>query len=131
MACRRIADSLQRLVCYDAVQGPAGAAAPAAPAPITPAPAQPAPAEKAAPVQQGMGLFQAEVIETQLEEDVPGWSPNYKIRLTNGQVWQVSDDSSGTLRRGPRKVIIRRSFLGAYYMDIEGVANPIRVTRAK
>jgi hypothetical protein len=41
-----------------------------------------------------------------------GWRPNERIRLANGQVWQIADDSSSLLQRRDPKVTVRRGALG-------------------
>jgi hypothetical protein len=58
-----------------------------------------------------------------------GWGPNYRIRLANGQVWQVVDDSKGILQRQDPKVTVRRGLLGSFYLDFEGDNRSPRVKR--
>ena len=78
--CRALADAPARLACYDAL-------------PLAAAPA--APATGAATF--GMETRQPEVaaITTHIEGRFEGWQPGSRIRLANGQLWQVSDGSTG------------------------------------
>ena len=68
-----------------------------------------------------------------IESNIPGyfegWRGNARIQLANGQVWQVSDGSSGVHNIDNPKVRIRRGALGAYYLEIEGINNSPRVRR--
>ena len=49
--------------------------------------------------------------------------------MTNGQVWQISDDSTGAANLTDPKVKIRRGFFGGYKLEIEGVAKAPSVKR--
>jgi len=60
-----------------------------------------------------------------------GWGPNSRIRLANGQVWQVTDGTSVELPEGPRKVSVKRGALGSYYLDFEGLNTSPRVRRVE
>lgn len=60
-----------------------------------------------------------------------GWRPNARIRLANGQVWQIADDSTNLLQRREPRVTIRRGALGAFYLDIEGDNRSPRVRRVQ
>lgn len=136
--CRAIPDTAARLACYDALplatQAPApgaagsakgggqpGAATPGRPAP--PPEAQfglaPKPSEEVASIQSNIpGLFE-------------GWRPNQRIRLANGQVWQIADESTSFIQRRDPKVTVRRGALGAFYLDIEGDNRSPRVRRVE
>ena len=61
-----------------------------------------------------------------------GWSRNGRIRLANGQVWQVIDDSTAFYNhlRDP-KVTVRRASFGSYLLDIDGVPSTPRVRRVE
>ena len=54
-------------------------------------------------------------IESQIPGRFEGWQPNTRIRLANGQVWQVTDGSSRIYDVNNPKVEIRRGMLGAFY----------------
>jgi len=115
--CRQLAEPAQRLSCYDAI--------------VVAAPAEPPPARGA----NGFGLDRraptedlAE-IESSIVGDFRGWTPNEKVRLENGQVWQIADGSSAYLGSRSPKVKIRRGLLGAYFLEFEGIKLSPRVRR--
>ena len=130
--CRAIGDNTQRLACYDAL-----AAKPAAPAPAMAAPAAaPAPAVAATSRQaqeQAFGLQKKSQEITSIESSIPGmfdgWRPNQNIKLANGQVWRIVDDSEGMVYGKDLKVIIERGALGANYMEIQGINKAPKVRR--
>jgi len=146
--CRALTDNAARLACYDALadaaRAPAAAAKPAAPAPVVaPAPVA-APAAKvaaAAPpasARSGEAVFglpekrqpdRVESVDSTLADNFGGWGPNSRIKLANGQVWQVIDGSSVDLPLKARKVSVKRGALGSYYLDIEGLNTSPRVRR--
>ncbi len=135
-----MADTAQRLACYDAVLPTAsnsakpGAVPTAAVAPVTAA-ASIAPAPAAPPRQtpeqfgQDPRLTSLESIETRYTGTFEGWSPRDKIRLANGQVWQVVDESSSAVYLQNPKVRIRRGALGAFFLEVEGLNRSARVKR--
>ncbi|MBL8343787.1 MAG: hypothetical protein JNL30_20145 [Rubrivivax sp.] len=145
--CRAIADSLARIVCYDAIALPgAGAAASAAPVPVAAAPVvgvvppAAAPASASPPVgsnaMRDFGLperaaaQQLQFVESTIQGDFDGWTPGARVRLANGQLWEVVDGSTASYaqQRNP-KVRIERGWLGSYFMNVEGVAHIPRVRR--
>jgi hypothetical protein len=137
LRCRAIKDSTARLACYDALVVPS-AAEKAAAAQAVPqsqgaarAPAQVSPAQT--PEQFGLEHKSAQSVLAAIESTIPGrfegWGPNTLIRLANGQVWQVADDSTGMNFVENPKVRIRRGALGAFYLEIEGTNRSPRVTR--
>jgi hypothetical protein len=141
LACRKVTDSLQRLVCYDSVPTssavPASGQAPVAPAKRPAAVEAPSEPARAAPENFGLpdtlvtGSAEVKSIDAVLADEVRDWQAQSMMRLTNGQVWQVGDESSGQIAASARQVLIRRGLTGAFYMKIDGVARPIRVTRVK
>lgn len=156
--CRALADSSARLACYDALAD--AARVPVAPG-VPATPAQPvtaatqAPATKAAtlavvppaaaavaapPARSGEAAFglpeakrpgAAESVESAVGPSFSGWGPNTRIRLANGQVWQVVDGTSVALPEGPRKVSVKRGALGSYYLDFDGLKTSPRVRRVE
>jgi hypothetical protein len=129
LRCRQLTDATARLSCYDAISlgVPAAAAAPVAAA------------TSKAKLEQDFGKEQLrssekiDHIESSVAGPFEGWVPNQRIRLVNGQVWQIADDSSEetfTVLNNP-KVIIERGAMGAIYMDIDGVRTAPRVRRIK
>lgn len=126
--CAQEPESVVRLACYDKLLPPpvrpivAGSVASAA----TPA-APPAKADT-------FGLPQAlkgpsPTVESSVGADFDGWSPNDKIRLANGQVWQVVDGSSAAVAPRVRKVTVRGGALGGFLLDLEGLNTTPRVRR--
>jgi hypothetical protein len=86
-------------------------------------------AELAAEADQAAKAVPDTVIETSIAGRFTGWWPKDKIAMTNGQVWQVSDDSTGAVNLTDPKVRIRRTFFGGYKLEIEGIANAPSVKR--
>jgi hypothetical protein len=139
--CRAIPDSLARLACYDAL--PLGVASPPAPravpqqSPFRPQPAQPkalpapAPAEAFGLEHKAQPADQVATIETYISGRFEGWRPGARITLANGQVWQVTDDTSRYVVLDNPKVVVRRGLMGAFFLDIEGDNRSPRVRRVQ
>jgi hypothetical protein len=134
--CRALADATARLACYDALPLAAAPAAstrvPVATTASMPAPvATPAPAQGAATF--GMEQRQPELaaITTRIEGRFEGWQPGSRIRLANGQVWQVSDGSTGVYELTNPTVTLRRGALSGFWLEIEGVNRSPRVRRVE
>jgi hypothetical protein len=127
--CRGIADSSARLACYDALPLPTpGGGESRAALPRTPRPETPA--------QFGLSREAAPVVElSTIESTIPGhfdgWYPNRRVRLANGQVWQVADGSTRLYELDNPKVTIRRGVLGAFYLDLSIDNHSIRVRRVE
>ena len=117
-----MADARARLACYDAVPLTAPAAAPA---PATPA-ATPS-------LVSSFGLTRPDQklpdIRSHIVGVFEGWEARTRIPLANGQVWQISDDSSASYNLRDPKVTVRRAAMGSYMLDIEGAKNMPRVRR--
>ena len=139
--CRAMRDSTQRLTCYDAIPlGVAPAPAPAmAPSPSGPGPAAtgPAAATSSQTMLQRFG-FEARAVPEELpsvESTIPGlfegWAPRSTFKLANGQVWQVTEETSRTAYLQNPKVKIARGSLGSFFMEIEGVRASPRVRRVQ
>ena len=122
--CRALANDAARLACYDAMP----LQAPVAPS----APSVPPPTVATAPVSS-FGLARADeatqTITSSIAGVFEGWDPGSRIRLANGQLWQVVDDSRGTYYLRDPKVVVRRAALGSFVLDIEGVKRLPRVRR--
>jgi hypothetical protein len=128
--CRAIADAAKRLACYDALPLPtvpaatsAGATPAAAAAATTPDPAKFGFETKAA------RAMSVESIDSTIEGRFDGWSPKDRIKLANGQVWQIADDSNAVLSVTNPKVTIRRGALGVFYLEFEQSNRTARVRR--
>jgi len=140
--CRALADGAARLACYDAI--PLGPAAPVqagnAPTATQAVPAVAATAAVpaatvAAPADFGLpkrdARAAAEVVESQIPGSFSGWEPKARWQLANGQVWELIDGSRGAYDLKDPKVRIRRGVVGNYLMEIEGVAQLLKVRRIR
>ena len=157
--CRGLADAAARLACYDALPlapvapaAPAAAATPATPMAAAPtaggaAPVAAAAAPKAAPVLASMtpaaapapeanfGLENQRAAVQAISSSIPGifegWDGKSKIRLANGQVWQITDGSTAALYLRDPKVKVERAALGSFRLEIEGTRQAPRVQRVE
>jgi hypothetical protein len=119
--------------------GPAAAAVPAVPPVATAVPAaQPKPAAAPAPAADpaaGLGLPSRAEAAERLSSTIPGlfegWGPRERIRLANGQLWEVVDGSRAAYRLQNPAVTVRRTVFGGFEMDIEGVNQRLRVRRVE
>ena len=119
--CRSVVEPTARLACYDAI--PHAVAAPRSPSTAVSA-AEAARAGGSSPaaasaverfgLMEGAREFDAQSIQSRVSADFFGWEPNERIRLDNGQIWQVVDGSSGSVGPGSRKVTVRRGALGSF-----------------
>ena len=138
--CRAIPDSIARLACYDALPLGTAAAAPPKAAPQQ-SPFRPQAAPPKAPVAAPVENFGLEhkarpadelaTIETYIPGRFEGWKPGVRITLANGQVWQVTDDTSRYVVLDNPKVVVRRGVMGAFFLDIEGDNRSPRVRRVQ
>lgn len=142
--CRGLTDPAARLSCYDAlVPAPAplptsGAPAPApATAPALAATSTPVPASKPEVQSDRFGLATpaaetAQAVDSHIPGEFRGWESNSRIKLANGQVWEVVDGSRGALAPVvDQKVRVRRGVLGSFYLEIEGLNRSPRVKRVE
>ena len=120
--CRALADTTARLACYDALPMGAPAAASAAAA-----------ASVAGPLAAAFGLQRPDEGVQELASSIPGlfegWRAGDRIRLANGQLWQVTDDSSAVYFLRDPKATVRRAVMGTFVLDIEGARKLPRVRR--
>ena len=122
LRCRGIADPTARLACYDALV-------------LSPEAGKTGQDEASQRQQFGLEVqsFAATLTLEAIESSIPGhfegWRGNARFQLANGQVWQVSDGSSGVHNIDNPKVKIRRGALGAFYLEIEGTNRSPRVRR--
>ncbi len=134
--CRHVAEAGARLACYDAI--PHATPPPARPAsapPVATRAAEPASAPLAAHDRFGLAVRNPaddlQSIATSVPASFFGWSANERIRLDNGQVWEVVDGSSGSVGPANRKVTVRRGALGSYFLEFEGLNSSPRVRRLR
>lgn len=71
------------------------------------------------------------VIESSIVGPFNGWWPKDRIKLANGQVWQIADDSTGAVKLTDPKVRISRRMFGGYTLEIEGSAKAPSVKRVQ
>lgn len=138
--CRGIAAPAERLACYDAALPPRAALPAAAASPATPtAPAAAAVPVPARPTQADFGFEArrkavddpADRVVTSFEGVFTGWAPAEKIKLANGQVWQIADGSQTAYDiRNPGVRIVRGAF-GSFFMEIDGVSHSPKVRRVQ
>lgn len=135
LRCRGLTDPAARLACYDALPLPT-AEEKAAVKPKAAAPPAAAASTKETAQQFGLPppastVEKLDTIESTIPGHFEGWVPNSRIRLANGQVWQVIDNTSRTLDLTDPKVTIRRGFLGAYYLEFEHDNWTVKVKRLR
>ena len=138
LRCRAMAEAAARLACYDAIpanaQAAAGGAVTATAAAVAPAPAAPAmnPAfELQSKVRQEAAKVENNTLASSIVGKFEGWDRGTLIKLANGQVWRVEDDSSEIVYLDSPKATLRRGALGAVYIDIEGARGAPRVRRVQ
>lgn len=142
--CRGILEPTTRLACYDALTIPAAEARMAPSSPVAASPkvaptavAAPAPAVTAPKPVDQFGLENRpnpaalDAIESTIPGRFEGWDSRSNIRLANGQVWQIADDSSRYVTMNDPKVRIRRGALGAFYLEFEKMNHSPRVRRVQ
>lgn len=113
LRCRGLTDPAARLACYDAL------------VPLA------KPAEEFG--RETTTVVAASPILQSIQSHIPGvfegWQPNTRIRLANGQLWQVVDGTSGSYRLVDPKVSVRRGALGSYFLEIEAEKRSLKVRR--
>ncbi|NVM78844.1 hypothetical protein FHW83_004675 [Duganella sp. SG902] len=145
LKCRQLEDGPVRLACYNAivvapgapfaapaVAAAAGAARAAAPAYTTVA--APTEAEMAAMFGREPEILKSarlNSIETSISGPFDGWVRGQRIRLANGQVWKVVDDTEDVVELNNPKVTVKRGLLGAIFLDIEGAHRNPKVQRVQ
>lgn len=127
LRCRAIQESAARLACYDALVVPASP--PAQPAPRAGAQPEPARTTEQFGLEDKRPAAALEAIESAIPGHFEGWRPKTRFRFANGQVWQVTDDSTARHEIDNPKVRVRRGALGAFYLEVEGTNKSPRVQR--
>jgi len=137
-SCRAVADAAARLTCYDGLPLPAVAMAPAAAsmAPVTVSPpvaavASPALAGEATFGQQSTARGEVAAVRSSVAGRFEGWGPRSRIRLANGQVWEVTDGSSAVVWLLNPQITVRRAALGSFVLEVEGLNRAARVRRVE
>jgi len=121
LRCRGIADASARLACYDA---------------LVVLTSEEKVRQTETSQREKFGLDKPdksapEAIESFIPGHFEGWQPGSSIRLDNGQVWQVNDNSSGVHNIDNPKVKVRHGMFSAYYLEIEGTNRSPRVSRVQ
>lgn len=133
-ACRAVPDAAKRLACYDALPlataaTPAAAATAATAATPAAAPTAPDPAKFGLEAKAARSLIDS--IDSSIEGRFDGWGPKDRIKLANGQVWQIADDSNAAMSVTNPKVTIRRGALGVFYLEFEKSNRTAKVKRVE
>jgi hypothetical protein len=141
LRCRTVTESVARLACYDAlVITPAvnnsrtDAATGKVVAPAVAASTSTLQAQKSSQFgleEKAAKKDELDAIDSHIVGSFEGWRAGSNIRLANGQVWQVTDDSSRAHYIDNPKVRIRRGALGAFYLEIQGTNHSPRVKRVQ
>jgi hypothetical protein len=154
--CRSIAADVERLHCYDQIAdaAPAAPALPPAPPAVNAATADvaptadatvPAPDEPKAPVAAAdefgaetlpqAAAAKAEQAPDEIRSRIPGefrgWDAKTRFELENGQVWECVNCRSVYLLKQNPEVTIKRSFIGGYWLRVDGLNTQARVRRIK
>lgn len=140
MSCQRTTEAAARLACYDREVPRLTTQAPLATLPVV-GPSRPAPAGTTAPAaaaaEARFGLKTAPDAEpparivSALPDGFEGWQPRQRIRLANGQVWQIADDSTAFVRLKSPTAVVRQGALGAFYLEFDGDNRSPRVRRVE
>jgi hypothetical protein len=73
-----------------------------------------------------------QAVDSHIPGEFRGWEAGSRIKLANGQVWEVADGSRGALAPViDPKVRVRRGVLGSFYLEIEGLNRSPRVRRVE
>ena len=133
LACRSIADSAQRLACYDRASGAVAEA-------IQKQDLVMIDREQATEAKRGVFGFSVPSFAgllgggelSQIEGTVAGARQNadggWTIQLADGSIWSQTDDWPGLDARAGKKVTIKRGSLGSFWLTIPG-SNGIKVKR--
>lgn len=125
--CRNLGDDRARLSCYDAIS-PAKSRATNPGSPPAAASSVDAPADfgfdhRVKPA--------AAAVSSSIVGPFRGWESRSRLRLSNGQVWEISDGSRAAYWSNNPKVRIARGLFGSYFMKIEGVSIQPKVRRVE
>lgn len=133
LRCAAQSDATARLGCFDALARQARerqAAGPVRPVAATAA-AAPDAKRTAEFGKPRIDASEIDVLESRIPGRFSGWGPRQRFTLANGQVWEISDDSSSFGNAQDVAVKIRRGAIGSYFMDVDGVRRSPRVRRVE
>ncbi len=72
-----------------------------------------------------------DTLDSRVPGPFSGWSARQRFTLANGQVWEISDDSSAFGQAQNVAVKIRRGAMGSYFIEFDGVRKSPRVRRVE
>ena len=139
--CRALKGDSERLKCYDSILLPAAGSNIK---PVAVAPPKPADNTAAQNAKGSLGsstnsadfglpvtvpAAKVDKIQSTIVGRFGSWQQGTRIRLANGQVWQVTDDSRGICDCDNVKVEVTRGAFGTFFLEIEGKGNAPRVKR--
>jgi hypothetical protein len=130
--CRALPDPQTRLSCYDGwVDGQAAVAVKpvVAPVPAVVSAAPAVPAAAAFGLEQQARQTEAQSVDSEIPGLFEGWGPKQVIKLANGQLWQITDDSSAVLYLKNPKVKVRRGMFGSFVLEFEASNVSAKVRR--
>jgi len=135
--CTKIADSQQRLACFDRLSKEAEQNKNVEGFEIIdlPKPSRTQTKQKQEDPDAEFGMDKVktndEKMVTSIKGKFTGWTGDTKFEFANGQVWrQVSMGTYHISVTNPT-IIIERGFMGAYYMQVKGYNKRITVKRVK
>ncbi len=147
--CARISKKDARLECYDQVardaasgqlqrSGPVASAPPAswaappaasAQAPVQQAAPPPAASFGAPPARGNAGASDPDSIRVEVASSTDNGLGQWRIRLTDGAIWQMTERDSMFRPPAPREVVsIRKAAMGSFLMEV-GKQGSVRVRR--
>jgi hypothetical protein len=141
--CARITASTERLACYDALSSTRRSftdsgwnrAFGADASRTSPVGSEPKALEPGTAADFGFASRDSsgstQQVQSRYDGEFTGWSGNTLFRLENGQVWKQSQSGRVDFRATRPVVTIRRSTLGAYRLNVQGLDQSIRVERVK
>lgn len=132
--CAGIASATDRLACFDALAAAAVKPVAQPPSPMVAAPASaPEAGFGAETLKKAPGAAEAaESIRSPVVSPFDGgWDKGALIKLDNGQVWKYIDDQSFYYPDAAPVAIIRRNFMGSYFLQLESGSKPARVRRVQ
>jgi hypothetical protein len=130
LRCLNAGDKEARLVCYDALATAVRDAQPAAAA-VASAEAKFQATQNFGRSAQQRASTALDVMESEITGNFGGWSQGERVRLANGQVWQILEKGTSFQVLNNPKVKIRPGMMGSYFMEIDGVSFQIKVRRAQ
>jgi len=136
--CRALRDVPARVACYDGIAMPAALPAAATPATASAAaavagsaPASPAPVAASFGLSVVPAAPARQSIDSRIVGAFEGWSSGTRLRLENGQVWEVVDTTRASYDIKAPAVRIKRGVLGSFFMEVAGVSATPRVRRVE